>query len=124
VRPGAAGDLTLPGGRTSSDAVVWSRTARGPYMPTPLALDGILYVLGNNGVFARVPAERRRGTYRQRLPVIGSGYSASPVAADGRIYLSGEDGDIVAIAAGPEFRHLATSPMGEPLMATPALSDA
>ena len=67
-----------------------------------------------------VPGEE---LYRQRLPVIGSGYSASPVAADGRIYLSGEDGDILTIAAGPAFTHLATNPMGEPLMATPALSD-
>jgi hypothetical protein len=45
------------------------------------------------------------------------------VAADGKIYLSGEDGDILVIAAGPEFKHLATNALGEPLMATPALSE-
>jgi outer membrane protein assembly factor BamB len=123
VRPGAAGDLTLAGGQTSSGAVVWSRTARGPYMPTPLALDGVLYVLGNNGVFDAYRVRTGEEIYRQRLPVIGSGYSASPVAADGRIYLSSEDGDILAVAAGPEFKHLATNPMGEALMASPALSD-
>jgi len=123
VRPGATGDLTLQGGRTSSEAVAWSRTARGPYMPTPLALDGILYVLGNNGVFDAYRLKTGEELYRQRLPVVGSGYSASPVAADGRIYLSGEDGDILVVAAGPEFKHLATNPIGEPLMATPALSD-
>jgi outer membrane protein assembly factor BamB len=123
VRPGARGDLTLQGGRSSSDAVVWSRTARGPYMPTPLALNGILYVLGNNGVFDAYRLLTGEELYRQRLPVVGSGYSASPVAADGRIYLSGEDGDILVIAAGPEFRHLATNTLGEPLMATPALSE-
>jgi outer membrane protein assembly factor BamB len=123
VRPGARGDVTLSGGRTSSDAVVWSRTARGPYMPTPLALDGILYVLGNSGVFDAYRLKTGEELYRQRLPVIGSGYSASPVAADGKIYLSGEDGDILSVAAGAEFKHLATNPLGEPLMATPALSD-
>ena len=57
------------------------------------------------------------------LPVVGSGYSASPVAADGKIYLSGEDGDILVVAAGPEFKLLATNAMGESLMATPALAD-
>jgi outer membrane protein assembly factor BamB len=61
--------------------------------------------------------------YRQRLPVIGSGYSASPVAADGKIYLSSEDGDIVVISAGPEFAHVSTNSMGDMLMATPALSE-
>jgi outer membrane protein assembly factor BamB len=122
VRPGASGDLTLRDGRTSSDAVVWSRTGRGPYMPTPLALDGLLYVLGNNGVFDAYRLRTGEEVYRQRLPVIGSGYSASPVAADGRMYLSSEDGDIVVIAAGPEFKHLATNAMGEALMATPAVA--
>lgn len=123
VRAGAQGDLTLRGGRTSSDAVVWSRTGRGPYMPTPLVLDGLLYVLGNNGVFDAYRLRTGDEVYRQRLPVVGSGYSASPVAADGKIYLSSEDGDILVIAAGPEFKHLATNPMGEPIMATPALSE-
>jgi len=55
--------------------------------------------------------------------VIGSGYSASPVAADGTLYLSSEDGDILVVAAGPEFKLIAQNPVGESLMATPALSD-
>jgi outer membrane protein assembly factor BamB len=67
----------------------------------------------------------RRGPeiYRQRLPEIGSGYSASPVAADGRIYLSNEDGEMLVVAAGSSFTPIATNSMGEPIMATPALSD-
>jgi outer membrane protein assembly factor BamB len=123
VRPGMSGDLTLPAGKTSSDAVVWSRTARGSYMPTPLAYRGLLYVLANNGVFDAYQLKTGEEVYRQRLPVIGSGYSASPVSADGKLYLSSEDGDILVIAAGPEFKLLATNSMGESLMATPALSD-
>ena len=68
---------------------------------------------------------RRPGdeVYRQRLPHVGSGFSASPVAADGKIYLSNEDGDIIVVAAGPEFKQIATNSMGELLMATPALSE-
>jgi outer membrane protein assembly factor BamB len=123
VRPGARGDLTLPEGKTSSGAVAWSRTGRGSYMPTPLALDGRLYVLANNGVFDAYDLKTGAELYRQRLPQVGSGFSASPVAAEGRLYLSGEDGDVLVVAAGPEFRLLATNPMGELLMATPALSE-
>ena len=48
---------------------------------------------------------------------------ASPVAADGKIYLASEDGEMLVVAAGPEFKHLATNSMGELLMATPALSE-
>jgi outer membrane protein assembly factor BamB len=91
-------------------------------MPTPLIYGGLLYVLGNNGVFDAYRLRTGEDVYRQRLPVVGSGYSASPVAADGRLYLSGEDGEILVIAAGAEFKLLATNTMGEPLMATPAIS--
>ena len=61
--------------------------------------------------------------YRQRLPVVGSGFSASPIASDDKIYLSNEDGEILVVSAGEKFSHIATNSMGELLMATPALSD-
>jgi outer membrane protein assembly factor BamB len=123
VRPGAQGDLTLARDQTSNAAVAWSKTGRGSYMPTPLVYDGILYVLANNGVFDAYDVETGTEIYRQRLEPVGSGFSASPVAADGRIYLTGEDGDVIAIAAGREFKKLGSSSMGELVMATPALSD-
>lgn len=123
VRPNARGDLTLPDGKTASDSIVWSRTGRGSYMPTPLVYNGVLYVLANNGLFDAYNLQTGNEIYRQRLPTVGSGFSASPVAADGRIYLTNEDGEILIIAAGEKFSHLATNSMGELLMATPALSD-
>ena len=123
VRPGSRGDLTLSENESSSKAVSWSRTGRGSYMPTPLIYDGILYVLANNGVFDAYDLKTGEEIYRQRLPNVGSGFSSSPVAADGKIYLSSEDGDMLVVAAGRNFRHISTNSMGELLMATPALSD-
>jgi outer membrane protein assembly factor BamB len=123
VRPGSRGDLTLAKDKTSSEAVPWSKTGRGPYMPTPLVYDGILYSVNNDGVFDAYDLQTGTEVYRQRLDPIGSGFSASPVAADGRIYLSNEDGEMLVVAAGREFRLLSKNSMGELLMATPALSD-
>jgi outer membrane protein assembly factor BamB len=124
VRPGARGDLTLPPGASENAGgfVAWSKTGRGSYMPTPIAYRGLLYVLANNGVLDAYDAATGRELYRQRLPLVGSGYSASPIAADGKIYLSNEDGEMLVIAAGPAFVHLKTNSMGESLLATPALS--
>jgi outer membrane protein assembly factor BamB len=122
VRAGASGDLTLPGGQTSGGSVVWSRTGRGSYMPTPLVYKGILYVLANNGVLDAYNLRTGEELYRRRLDLIGSGYSASPVAADDRIYLSNEDGEMLVIAAGSRFAQVASNSIGELLMATPALS--
>jgi len=123
VKSGARGDLTLPKGEDHSTHVAWSKTGRGSYMPTPLAYRGILYVLANNGVFDAYDLATGKEIYRQRLPLVGSGYSASPVAADGRIYLSNEDGEMLVVEAGAAFKLLATNSIGEMLMATPALSD-
>jgi len=92
-------------------------------MPTPLIYRGILYVLNNNGIFDAYNLRTGEEIYRQRLPNIGSGFSASPVAADGKIYLSSEDGEITVIAAGNQFRQIAANDMGDLLMATPALSE-
>jgi outer membrane protein assembly factor BamB len=123
VKAGSRGDLTLSDGKTASEAVVWSRTGRGSYMPTPLVYDGILYVLANNGLLDAYDLKTGEEIYRQRLPLVGSGFSASPVAADGRLYLSNEDGEMLVITAGRKYAHIATNSMGELLMATPALSE-
>jgi outer membrane protein assembly factor BamB len=123
IEPAARGDVTLADGESSSEFVAWSKTGRGSYMPTPLAYGGLLYVLANNGVFDAYDVKSGDEVYRQRLPYVGSGYSASPVAADGKIYLSSEDGEMLVVAAGREFKHIATNTMGELLMATPALSE-
>ncbi len=123
VRPTASGDITLPAGATSSQAVAWSRTGRGSYMPTPLAYRGTLYVLNNNGAFDAYDLKSGDEVYRTRVPHLGLGFSASPVAADGKIYVSSEDGEIMVAAAGPKLETVATNSVGETLMATPALSD-
>ncbi len=123
VRPYARGDVTLSDGKKNNESIVWSLTGRGSYMPTPLVYLGNLYVLNNNGLFDAYKLKTGDEIYRGRLPLVGDGFSASPVAADGKIYLSNEDGEMLVIAAGEKFAHIATNSMGELLMATPALSE-
>jgi outer membrane protein assembly factor BamB len=122
IRPGAKGDITLPKNSTSSDQVAWSKTKRGGYMPTPLIYRGQVYVLNNNGVLACYDLKTGTEHFYGRIPHRAHGFSASPVAADGKIYLSGEDGLVFVIEAGKKLNLLATHSMGEPLMASPALS--
>ncbi|HEV8182678.1 MAG TPA: PQQ-binding-like beta-propeller repeat protein, partial [Candidatus Angelobacter sp.] len=95
---------------------------RGPYMPTPLIYGDYLYILGNAGIFDCYVFKTGEEVYRERVPHQGSGFSGSPVAADGKIYLPSEDGDIFVVKAGPKFELLGKNEMGEPLMATPAIS--
>jgi hypothetical protein len=60
--------------------------------------------------------------YQNRVSSGAAGFSASPVAAGGRLYLASEDGELFVVKAGRTFELLSTNPMGEPLMATPAIS--
>jgi outer membrane protein assembly factor BamB len=122
LKPGAKGDITLPEGATSGGNVVWTRLNAGSYMPTPIVYGGHLYVLKNQGIFSCYDLRTGELRYEQRLPEITSGFSASPVAADGKLYLPSEDGDVLVVKAGPEFALLGRNPMGQPLMATPAIS--
>jgi outer membrane protein assembly factor BamB len=122
IRAGSSGDITLVEEQTQSRAVAWSKTQRGPYMPTPLFYRGTLYVLGNAGIFDAYDFQTGREIYRQRIPHQGSGFSASPVASDGKIYLSSEDGDIFLVSAGENFALVGTNHMDDPVMTTPAIS--
>jgi hypothetical protein len=122
IKPGGSGDITPAADATASSHVVWRKTGRGSYMPTPLIYGDIVYVLSNAGLFDAYDLATGAEIYRQRLEHGGSGFSASPVAADGRIYLSSEDGDIFVVRSGRTFELLSKNAMGEPLMTTPALS--
>ena len=47
---------------------------------------------------------------------------ASLVAADGKIYCPTEDGMVYVLKAGPKLEVLAKNNLGEPCLATPAIS--
>ena len=68
-------------------------------------------------------ARTGRRLYRERLGDGKVGFSASPVAADGRLYFTSEDGDTDVIRAGAAFELLASNPIAEVCLATPAISD-
>ena len=94
----------LPEGEAKSEALRGAVRAR-VYMPTPLVYQGILYVLANNGLLAPTTCNRR-GLYRQRLPLIVSGFSASPVAADGNFTFQTKTGH-ACHRSRADFKHLA-----------------
>jgi outer membrane protein assembly factor BamB len=123
IRLGANGDITLKDGKDKSDAIAWSKTRGGPYMPTPIVYGDIFYTLSNQGVVTAYNAKTGERIYQERLGGKGGAFTASPVASDGKIFLSSEDGDIFVVKAGPKYELLATNAVGEVMMATPAISE-
>ena len=123
IRPGANGDISLKDGKDSNEFIAWSKQRGGPYMPTPIVYGDLLYTCSNQGVLTAYNAKTGERAYQERLGGKGGAFTASPVASDGKIYLSSEDGDIFVVKAGPKYELLATNPVGEVMMASPAISD-
>ncbi|HSL54457.1 MAG TPA: PQQ-binding-like beta-propeller repeat protein [Pyrinomonadaceae bacterium] len=119
-RPGAVGDISLKSGEDKNAYLAWTNSKGSPYTPTPIIYGEIMYVLADNGVLSAYDAKTGENIYQQRLP---TSFSASPVAADGKLYLSSEDGDVFVVKTGRQYELLSRNVMGQPLMATPALTD-
>jgi outer membrane protein assembly factor BamB len=114
IRPDGSGEL-------SDKALAWKTDRGAPYTSTPIVYDGLLYALTDNGILSAYDPKTGDRIYQQRVAG-GAGFSASPVAANGRLYLASEDGDVFVVKAGRTYELLGTNRMGEPLMATPAIS--
>jgi outer membrane protein assembly factor BamB len=123
IRPGAGGDITLEENATSGEYVVWyDRVAGGTYLPTPVIYDGGLYVLGDNGIFAKYDPMTGERLYRSRIHPDARNFTASPWAYDGKVFVLNEEGDTFVIGAGDEFEFLGVNSLDEFSMATPAIA--
>ena len=113
----AAGDIR------GSDAVVWSVDRDTPYVPSPLLLDGRLYVLkSNSGVLTAYDAATGARLYGpERVPGVRNVY-ASPVSAAGRLYVTSRDGVTAVLRAGPTFEVLAANTLDDGFDASPAVA--
>jgi len=114
IRPDGVGDITSVG---SKHVWTWKRT---PDVPSPIILDGLVYLCMENGNLTVLEAESgtevySQATHRQR-------HRASPVYADGKLYLTARDGRVTVVQSGREFKSLATNDLGEDQSASPVIS--
>lgn len=115
LRPDAQGDIS-----GSTKAHQWVRAQNTPDVPSPLVVDGLVYLCRENGVLICMDAESGKEIYSERAH--SDRYRASPVYADGKIYLSARGGVVTVVKAGPEFEILASNDVQEPISASPAVS--
>lgn len=114
IRPGGRGDVT-------ASHIAWSQARGLPYVPSPLYYEGRVYLVKNGGLASCFEAASGRVLYlEERLGAIGD-YYASPVAAGGKICAASQPGTVVVYRAGDTLDVLARNPLGEEIMATPAI---
>lgn len=119
VRAGAKGDIKTS---AANENLAWQSQAIKPHVVTPIVYGDYLYACSDTGILTQFNAKTGEAGFRGRLGR-GASFNASPVAADGRLYFASEDGEVFVVKAGTTFELLARNPMGEVMMATPAITD-
>ena len=114
---GRTGDLT------GTDAIRWQHDKNTPYVPSPLLVDDLLYVVANTDArlscldaktgSAHFEGERLEGIF---------GIYASPVSARDRIYVLGREGTCLVLKKGPKLEILATNKLNDKTDASIALA--
>jgi outer membrane protein assembly factor BamB len=115
ARTGGKQDVTM-------SQIQWKETKGVPEVPSPLAWQGRLYLIRNGGLLVCRDLETGKLIYEERFNSPG-GYFASPLLADGAIYIASDRGTVTVVKAGDSFEVLARNELGEPIMASPAISD-
>lgn len=108
--------LKLP---ANQSRIVWERDRVLPYVPTPVVYEGHLYLWNDNGVVSC--ADLKTGEYIWTKRVSGN-YSGSPICIDGKLYCMDEAGEVVVVAASPEYKLYGRTPLGDPSHSTPAVA--
>jgi outer membrane protein assembly factor BamB len=113
---GHSGDLA------GTDAIRWVVKKNTPYVPSPLLVNGRIYVLsGNNAVLSCFEAASGAPVFEGEKLEGLSGVYASPVAAGDRVYVLGRNGVCVALKEGKKLEVLATNKLDDKSDSTPAL---
>ena len=113
IRPDGANDVT-------DSHVAWRAVGKDvPLTPSPVVLDGLLYMLSDNGVVTCFETGSGKTVWRELL---GGNYLASPIHDGTRIYFFSASGKTTVIRAGRTFEKLAENKLASGFMASPAVA--
>lgn len=107
------GDLT-------DSHIAWKAARKAAFVPSSIAYEENYYFVEDSGFGNCISAATGEPVWRERL---GGKFSASVVAGDGKVYFANADGVVTVVKAGPKFEVLAKNPVGERLLASPAISE-
>jgi outer membrane protein assembly factor BamB len=102
--------------------LVWQKKKGSfPYVPSLLVADGRLYTVHDKtGIAGCYDAATGKEIWTNRL---SGEFKSSPVLVNGTVYLTNEEGVVYVYPAAPAFKLLARNPLGERVIATPAVAD-
>jgi outer membrane protein assembly factor BamB len=113
------GFAITPGSATSPPKIAY-QIARGvPYVPTPIVLGEFMYFWADGGIVTCVKGATGETVWSER---VGGNYYGSPICVNNKLYCLSAAGELVVVEAGPEFKLLGRTALGEATNSTPAVS--
>jgi outer membrane protein assembly factor BamB len=112
IRTDGAGDV-------SQTHVIWKCPKSSTLMPTPLLVDGRIYMPTDSGITRCLDAKTGEQIWQSRF---GPAHVASPLYANGLIYLFSSKGETSILKPGAKPEVIAKNTLNGRLMASPAVS--
>lgn len=99
----------------------WRKPSNTPDVPSPLVLDGLVYLCRENGTLICLDAATGEEKYQERTT--SGRFRASPVAVAGHILVTNRDkGTVTVVKTGPKFEKVSDNTFPDVLAASPAIS--
>jgi len=96
-------------------SLAWKMTKGAPKKPSPIIVNGLLYVINDGGILTCLNARDGEVLWRSRLE---GEYSSSPTFADGKIYISNHSGKTTVIQPGTSMKILTENQLDDGHMAS------
>ena len=112
IRPSGKGNVT-------DTHIAWRTTRGAAYVPSPIISGRYLLMVADSGIASCFEARTGKRHWMERLP---GGHSPSPVSADGLVYFVSDRGVTTIIRPSETFAVIAKNELGEPVSASPAIS--
>ncbi len=112
IRPGGKGNVT-------DTHIAWRTTRGAAFVPSPIISGRYLLMVADSGIASCFEARTGKRHWMERLP---GGHSPSPVSADGLVYFVSDRGVTTIIRPSETFAVIAKNELGEPVSASPAIS--
>lgn len=100
---------------------VWTQEKSSPDSSTPVAVDGLVFMLADNGILTC--ADVRTGDVKYTKRLAEGPYHASLVVADGKVYAQSTTGTCTVIKADDSGEVLAENKLEGQFFSTPAISN-
>ncbi len=111
LKPGGNGDVT-------DSHTLWSVPRGGPHVPTPVYVDGRLFMVNDMGIASCRNAVTGELVWQERL---SGRFSMSMLTAGDKLIATSETGTTHILKASDKFEELAVNELNETILATPAI---